>query len=41
MVEHVAAVDEAALLVADTDNPDAVRAEVGGSLDHLLDGLRL
>lgn len=33
------ALDEAAMLVARAENPDAMRAEVGRTLDSLLDGL--
>jgi AcrR family transcriptional regulator len=33
------ALDEAAMLVARADDPDAMRAEVGRTLDSLLDGL--
>ncbi len=34
------ALDEAAMLVARAEDPDVARAEVGGTLNRLLDGLR-
>lgn len=34
------ALDEAAMLIARADDPDAMRAEVGATLDGLLEGLR-
>ena len=34
------ALDEAAMLVARAEDPDATRAEVGATLDRMLDGLR-